>query len=160
MQTGTPFQFCLWYTVAHICACQLSALFRTIIDTTALLHYKIELELTGNVDGRDADTSAAACLERLKNSQRAWKDFRWTKETLGPVLKESCAHISGSVLAQMGDDSTMVCSQLPTSNRNIPYKERKFDKFGFEVIEFAVDQGQDLLVLVEETYVSYHSSEI
>ncbi|EKM54550.1 uncharacterized protein PHACADRAFT_210348 [Phanerochaete carnosa HHB-10118-sp] len=133
--------------------CQLSTLFRVIIDNTALLQYKTELALTGNLDGPDTHISVATRLQRLRSSQNAWKTFGWTKETFGPVLKESCAHISGSILAQMGSDCTMICSQLPSLSRNIPYKERKLasGRFGFEVIEYALDQGQDLLVLVEET---------
>ena len=51
----------------------------------------------------------------------------------------------------MGADCTLICSQLPSRHRDILYKEKKYDSFGFEVIEYTLDQGQDLLVLVEET---------
>jgi hypothetical protein len=107
--------------------------------------------VTRTLDGSCKTTSVLSRIERLRQSQEAWRNFRWTKESFGPVLQESCAHISGSVLAQMNGDCTLVCSLLPSTNRNIPYKDWRHEYFPFEVIEYAVDQGQDLLVLVEET---------
>ncbi|GJE97779.1 F-box protein [Phanerochaete sordida] len=138
--------------VLNLVRCRkLSRLFRDVIDTTAQLQYQIDLELTGNIDKCDSHVSVASRLERLRRSTHAWRLFDWTLEAFGPVLQESCAHISGSILAQMGGDCTLICSQLPSRHRDILYKETKYDGFGFEVIEYTLDQGQDLLVLVEET---------
>ena len=54
----------------------------------------------------------------------------------------------------MGGDCTLECSMLPSSNRGVPFRSWTLNRQSYEIIEYAVDHGQDLLVLIEETLVS------
>ncbi|PSR76494.1 hypothetical protein PHLCEN_2v8397 [Hermanssonia centrifuga] len=144
---------------------QVCQLLKNVIDTSTDLQFQIECAVTRIKDGSSAHLSVAERFKRLRDSQDAWRSMRKTAESSVPVhdLEEARGvQVSGSLLGQLGNHNSLLFNQLPSSIRGIPSKEWEIAGFEFAVNDFAIDQCQDLLIVVEETYgfTSYNATSV
>lgn len=121
-----------------------------MIDTTPLLQYKIELAVGYMLDGPCTRTGTVARLEKLRTHREGWKTLRWAEESCSPALPDSLEpRISGSIFAQMRRGSSLSCALLSSPSRNITSRTWSFDELWSIAYGYAIDHGQDLLVVVD-----------
>ncbi|KDQ56145.1 hypothetical protein JAAARDRAFT_322114 [Jaapia argillacea MUCL 33604] len=131
-------------------ACRMiSRYFKSIVDDTPLLQYKIELAIVGMVDGPNTTMTVEERRTRLQNYQDAWANLEWKVEELFPLAEGDLWELTGGVWALAKGPRSISFHQLPSVSRGIDSKKWSIHDVGFEIHDFVMDPGQDLLVLVE-----------
>lgn len=128
---------------------QLNKVLKNLIDESTALQYKIELEVAGMEDGPPSSLGASDRLALLGRRQDAWAELRYTSRQIFEGPLNDLWHLSGGVLAQLRTLDSIEFLQLPSEFRGIESKEWTISDIGFEIIDFAMDSSQDLLVMIE-----------
>lgn len=122
---------------------------KTLIDETARLSYRIELEISGQEVS--AHGYASQDLAALRAHQKAWASLTWTKDYRVPMLNGLAWELFGNVLCQLhSDGQSLQFLQLPSEHRRI--EERVWTvrpDITFSIRDIGIDPSQDLLVLIE-----------
>ncbi|EPQ57730.1 hypothetical protein GLOTRDRAFT_126221 [Gloeophyllum trabeum ATCC 11539] len=121
---------------------------KEVIDQSITLQYKVELAIAGMEDGPPSHVTTAERLQHLRKYSDSWAGAQFgSVEKLhcgrGPMLR-----LSGNVLGRCFDSSTLVFNILPGHARGVNAREWRYDDIGFMIKDYAIDVGQDLLVIL------------
>ena len=107
----------------------------------------MELAIAGMEDSGNYPLAASRSM--LSQHQRAWTNLQWTNAGQTPN-RGSYWELCGNVFAQYArDNSEIQFKQLPSRSRDIHEKDWTVDARAFEIQDFGMDPGQDLLVVIE-----------
>ena len=129
----------------------MNSFFKSLIDETTTLQYRIALFASGMVDGPPGELTTSERLELLRKYEASWKNIEWNEDntvtfSVGPAQK-----IYGNVWAHSKGRDAIDFIQLPSRLRGIPMRQWTA-KFGFDIQDFGMDPSQDLLVTVETNF--------
>lgn len=134
--------------------------FRRIIDTSSILEYILELGLCGLVDSTQGKFTTSERLFRLRQREAAWSALDWHAERRIPVNQK---YIFWELIGGLFAGTYM---KTPIRNPSF-YTHRAFDTIDIFTLgsgaeagprhmaleqmfyDFAIDPGQDLLILLE-----------
>ncbi|KAI0307691.1 hypothetical protein B0F90DRAFT_1676259 [Multifurca ochricompacta] len=126
----------------------INRLFKSLIDETTTLQYRIALFASGMVDGPPGHLSASQRLSLLRDYEASWKDIIWNEHKSIPVPDGNLWELYGNVWARSRGEDAIVFVQLPSRLRGIPMRQWTL-KFNFALRDFGMDPSQDLLVTIE-----------
>jgi hypothetical protein len=135
-----------------------NSFFKSLIDETTTIQYRIALFASGSEDGPPGDLTISKRLELLRIYEVSWKNLEWNEYNTIPSKVPSPIRgiweFYGNVWAYCRGAANIEFIQLPSHLRGIPMRHWIL-RFDFEVREFGVDSSQDLLVTIEnfEKYV-------
>ena len=91
-------------------------------------------------------------LPLLRQYEKAWDNFTmeggpYTRQ-MTPILDGPAWELAGGVIAQSAGPTSVEFTQLPSTVRGITEKVWKID-LDFDLRDFTIDPGQDLLVAVQ-----------
>ncbi|KAI0257677.1 hypothetical protein BJV78DRAFT_1164288 [Lactifluus subvellereus] len=124
-----------------------SRLFKSLIDETTTLQYRIALYASGMVDGPPGQLSSLERLNLLRSYEASWKNVDWSEHTSIP-LPGGIWELYGNVWAHGRGDNGINCIQLPSRLRGISMRQWTLE-FDFTLRDFGMDPSQDLLVTIE-----------
>ncbi|KAI9461007.1 hypothetical protein BJY52DRAFT_245215 [Lactarius psammicola] len=127
---------------------RINSFFKSLIDETATLQYRIALFASGMVDGPPGDLTASERLELLRSYEASWKNIEWNDHTTIPSPVGSLWELYGNVWAHSGGSDTIEFVQLPSRLRGIPMRQWTL-RLDFALRDFGMDPSQDLLVTIE-----------
>ncbi|KAG9315197.1 hypothetical protein JVU11DRAFT_4327 [Chiua virens] len=127
---------------------QVCKLFHAIISGSTYLIYKIELFASYMDDNEHSSIDAVSRLNLLREHNRVWRNMSWPSSGTIPMQDGNCWEFSGGVLAQSTQQNELFLVQLPCKLKGIP-ERRWFVPFEFRIRDFAFDNSQDLVVLLE-----------
>jgi hypothetical protein len=122
---------------------------KTTISESSEFQYYIELGLDGMMDHSSMGLSYAERLVKLRDQRKAWNDLNW--KTLSVVPIQGLCHayelVEGIFVKSAGRNDFSI-SWLPSATTDGHQIHREI----LEILarDFAIDPGQDLIVLVED----------
>ena len=127
--------------------------FKESIENSVLLEYAIKLAICGYEDGPPIFGPLSATSERLQRLQAhidAWRHLDWVEERVKLPYGQTY-DVFGGVYASVehANPVSLNIVELPSRIRSTPLRLWSFADVGFIINDFAIDPGQDLLVLVE-----------
>ncbi|KAH8080705.1 hypothetical protein BXZ70DRAFT_1068404 [Cristinia sonorae] len=135
---------------------QVSKGFKTLMDQSLAIRYKMELDSDRMVDGPPSGLDTSTRLTRLQERRAAWKTFQPTKRIIVPHVNHWMYAFCDTHIIWRDEDADMVrVFQIPSSFRgmeqrswsvSVPFEDSP-DEDVFEMLE--ADPGQDLLALVK-----------
>ncbi|KAF8442458.1 hypothetical protein L210DRAFT_3536652 [Boletus edulis BED1] len=130
---------------------QVCKLFHSIISMSIRLVYKIELYVSYLEDNKHSSLETVNRLNLLREYNRVWHHMDWASSGSIPMASgfRWKYSFSGGILAQSTrENTTLSFVQLPCKLKGIP--ERTWSvPFDFRIRDFALDNSQDLIVLLE-----------
>ncbi|KAI0061442.1 hypothetical protein BV25DRAFT_1916815 [Artomyces pyxidatus] len=132
---------------------------RSVVQDNLVLLYEIALPGCGLRQGRrdhgEPGCTLAERLESLDRYEAAWRELRWTGQSILPEFEAHLAPevVSGSTVACQnseieGPDGPMyIVHRLPSSLRGASGRIWSFFRDGFDFDFSAMDEGQDLAIL-------------
>ncbi|KAJ7591110.1 hypothetical protein C8J56DRAFT_934707 [Mycena floridula] len=123
--------------------------FKSIIDASSSLQYKIQLAVAGLQPTAGQKLPASTLLQTLQKYQDAWKNFKWTAKTTVRLSDIETWEVTGNLMAYYSlDRGLFTFKQIASLYREIPLKEWSFAPQDHKVSDFTIDPTQDLLVAV------------
>jgi hypothetical protein len=132
--------------------------FKSLIDETTTIQYRIALFASGMEDGPPGGLTTSERLDLLRRYEASWKNTEWNEYKIitWPLRGWFGVWESyGNVLARnSGIQGRIDFIQLPSRLCGIPMRQWTLS-FDFVVREYGLDASQDLLVTTEnvEKYV-------
>jgi hypothetical protein len=127
---------------------RVNSFFKSLIDETTTLQYRIELFASGMVDGPPGDLSTRERLELLRSYETSWKKIEWNEHSTILSPHGHLWELYGNVWAHSRGSDAIDFVQLPSRLRGIPMRQWTL-KFDFVPRDFGMDPSQDLLVTIE-----------
>ncbi|KAI9461008.1 hypothetical protein BJY52DRAFT_1415680 [Lactarius psammicola] len=127
---------------------KINSFFKSLIDETTTLQYRIALFASGMVDGPPGDLTASERLELLRSYSASWKNIEWNEHTTIPSPVGHLWELYGNVWAHSRGSDAIEFVQLPSRLRGIPMRQWTL-RFDFALRDFGMDPSQDLLVTIE-----------
>jgi len=106
------------------------------------------------VDGPPGSLTTSERLELLRRYEASWKNFEWSEQNTYVYPHEPTWEFYGNVWAHSRGRDAIDFVQMPSRLRGIPIRQWTIS-FDFEVRHFSMDPAQDLLVIIENTYMKY-----
>lgn len=103
--------------------------------------------IDGPIGTKGSPLSPSARLSLLQEHIDRWHTLDWT-ETRIHLPRGHLYEFSTGVYC-LATNNTLTALELPSRVRGTEARQWTHDDFGFELIDFAFDPSQDLLVLVE-----------
>ncbi|TFK30802.1 hypothetical protein FA15DRAFT_677031 [Coprinopsis marcescibilis] len=134
--------------------------FKSVVDTTAILQYAIELHACGAVNASSSRLDIATRLKRIQAFQKSWGELTFKTKSTIKMSRGGLWELFGGVLAQKTQKgrSGFDFYRFPSSIRGIEEKKWNVPSPGFPVRDFCMDPGQDLLVLLQTPKISTNST--
>ncbi|KAH9064345.1 hypothetical protein EDB87DRAFT_1785862 [Lactarius vividus] len=126
----------------------LNSFFKSLIDETTTLQYRIALFASGMEDGPPGGLTTSERLELLKNYEASWKNLQWNEHTTLPLPAGSLWELYGNVWAHSRGSDAIEFVQIPSRLRGIPMRQWTL-RFDYDLRDFGMDPSQDLLVTIE-----------
>ncbi|KAN0136222.1 hypothetical protein V8E53_006082 [Lactarius tabidus] len=127
--------------------------FKSLIDETTTIQYRITLFASGMEDGPPGDLTTSERLDLLRRYEVSWKNTEWNEYKIitWPLRGWFGVWESyGNVLARnSGIQGRIDFVQLPSRLCGIPMRQWTLS-FDFVVREFGLDASQDLLVATKD----------
>ncbi|EAU92699.2 hypothetical protein CC1G_01744 [Coprinopsis cinerea okayama7 len=135
---------------ASLCRCrEVCRDLKTLVDSTSVLQYKIELYATGTESSILDNRNVASRLEKLKSYDKGWAQLAFSARDNIPMKRGGVWELYGGVLAQNSRMGTFYFNRLPSTIRGIKAKAWTMEPPSFQVRDFGMDPSQDLLVMIE-----------
>jgi hypothetical protein len=153
---------------------QVCSLFRSLIDASMALQYKILLSKWHYLDllalpASDNVVTSADCVEILRRHEFAWAGLKWTHVIDLPFKPNHPMSLHGNLISWIGtegDSTKLFLSKLPSSLRHVPIEEFGNQPLSFDLgipgqlsrsVVYKIDASQDLLVTINrQEFVIYH----
>ncbi|KAH9037200.1 hypothetical protein EDB85DRAFT_1937014 [Lactarius pseudohatsudake] len=130
-----------------------NSFFKSLIDETTTLQYRIALFASGMEDGPPGGLTTSERLKLLKNYEASWKNLEWNEHTTIPLPEGSLWELYGNVWAHSRGSDAIEFVQLPSRLRGIPMRQWTL-RFDYCLRDFGIDPSQDLLVTIENFRIS------
>ncbi|KAI9445328.1 hypothetical protein H4582DRAFT_909672 [Lactarius indigo] len=127
---------------------RVNSFFKSLVDETTTLQYRIALFASGMEDGPPGDLSTSERLGLLKNYEASWKNLEWNEHTTISSPAGSLWELYGNVWAHSRGSDAIEFIQIPSRLRGIPMRQWTL-RFDFALRDFGMDPSQDLLVIIE-----------
>ncbi|CCL98498.1 uncharacterized protein FIBRA_00496 [Fibroporia radiculosa] len=128
------------------------------IQGSTLFRYKIELALTGMMDGASKRFSVAEKLAKLKEFSEAWThlSFSWTRSIPNPG-EFGCLTSGIYAVSRPSIPGAIDCYQVPSRIRDVQEKSWILENGIIDVpfSMFEIDRAQDLIVMVETSLTAF-----
>lgn len=134
---------------------------RDIIQGSTVIQYRTELAAYGYTDITPNDgmgPTAYSRRERLNTHQRNWQELKWT-ETRLTAEHGTRRQLTEGVYAVQGNPRSLALIQLPSAIRGVAESRSwSHPDLGMETMDFCLDVGQDLLLLIKEANHAFADS--
>ena len=139
--------------------------FNSVIKSSSLLQYKLELALAGVEASPTSSLSLSECLEAVRSYRRGWEDLAWSsdggwREAIGNIYHDRGTFILGEVITRDDDDPHFKWRthryQPKSTHRRV--EERTWSEDRRAITFRGVDPSQDVLFATpseDEGYRSY-----
>ncbi|KAI9445330.1 hypothetical protein H4582DRAFT_910180 [Lactarius indigo] len=127
---------------------RVNSFFKSLVDETTTLQYRIALFASGMEDGPPGDLHAYERLELLRKYEASWKNLEWNEHTTIPLPVGPLWELYGNVWAHSRGSDAIEFIQIPSRLRGIPMRQWTL-RFDYDLRDFGMDPSQDLLVIIE-----------